>query len=158
MNDTLNVQTNVNAQTISPKSIAVSLLLLRLGIAIVFIMWTLDKFINPAHTAAVFKAFYGFDGLSSALSAVLGVVQIIIVIAFTIGFKRTLSYGAILIMHGFSTMISFSRYLDPWEGANLLFFAAFPMLAACIALFILRAHDIYSIDGQKATTSSAVSS
>ena len=134
-------------QIIEPKPLAISLLLLRLGIAIVFIMWTLDKFINPAHTAAVFKAFYGFEGLSTTLSVVLGIVQIVIVVAFTIGYKRTLSYGAILIMHAFSTLISYSRYLDPWEGSNLLFFAAFPMLAACIALFMLRAYDSYSIDG-----------
>ncbi len=31
--------------------------------------------------------------------------------------------------------------LDPLTDANLLFFAAWPMLAACIALFLLCEHD-----------------
>ncbi|MFD1009613.1 hypothetical protein [Oceanisphaera ostreae] len=31
-----------------------SLLFLRLGVFIVMIMWTLDKFINPEHSALIF--------------------------------------------------------------------------------------------------------
>lgn len=48
--------------------IANALLLLRLGVFIVMIMWTLDKFINPQHSEAVFENFYGLGGLSDAPS------------------------------------------------------------------------------------------
>jgi hypothetical protein len=75
------------------------------------------------------------------------VVQGLIAIAFLVGFKRTISYGLVLIIHGASTLISYERYLDPWTGANLLFYAAWPMLAAALVLFILRAHDGWTIDG-----------
>lgn len=44
-------------------------------------------------------------------------------------------------MHGVSTLVSWRDYLDPFEGPNLLFFAAWPMLAACFALFALRDFD-----------------
>ena len=42
-------------------------------------------------------------------------------------------------MHTVSTLSSWRQYLDPFD--NLLFFAAWPMLAACIALYLLRDHD-----------------
>ncbi len=34
--------------------IATALLLLRLSVFLVFLMWILDKFINPDHAAAIF--------------------------------------------------------------------------------------------------------
>jgi hypothetical protein len=39
----------------SNKELPLSLLLLRLGVFIVMFMWTLDKFVNLGHTAAVMK-------------------------------------------------------------------------------------------------------
>jgi len=36
---------------------------LRLGVFIVMLMWTLDKFVNPAHSAAVYENFYLIGGL-----------------------------------------------------------------------------------------------
>jgi hypothetical protein len=33
------------------------------------------------------------------------------------------------------------QYLNPWEPNNLLFFAAWPMLAACFSLYLLRELD-----------------
>ena len=35
----------------------------------------------------------------------------------------------------------FKQYLAPFEGPNLLFYAAWPMLAACFALYRLRDLD-----------------
>jgi putative oxidoreductase len=40
-----------------------------------------------------------------------------------------------------STLASFGKYVAPFEPHNLLFFAAWPMLAACIALYLLRDSD-----------------
>ncbi len=60
------------------------LFLLRAGVFIVMLMWTLDKFIHPGHAAGVFKKFYSIGGI---------------------------------------------------------FFAAWPMLAACITLYLLRDLD-----------------
>lgn len=124
-----------------------SLLLLRLGVFAVIAIWAVDKFVNPAHTAGVFKAFYSVEGLGANISYAMGVAQSLIAIAFLVGFKRTISYGLVVIIHGASTLISYERYLDPWTGANLLFFAAWPMLAA-VVLFILREYDGWAVDGR----------
>lgn len=116
-----------------------SLLCLRLGVFVVMVVWALDKFVNPAHSAGIFEAFYGIGGVSHTLVYLMGGLQIILVLSFLMGAFRTWTYGLILILHGASTLSSYSQYLDAFN--NLLFFAAWPMLAACLALFLLREAD-----------------
>lgn len=119
----------------------VSLLLLRLGVAVVMLAWSIDKLLRPEHAAGVFGAFYGMPGLGPTVFYVIGVVQLLVVLAFLAGAWRFWTYGAVLAMHTVSTLSSFRQYFAPFEGPNLLFFAAWPMLAACIALFLLRDLD-----------------
>lgn len=121
------------------RKVGISLLLLRLGIFLVMFMWTLDKFFNPGHAGKVFANFYGIEGLGSGLFTVLAAGQMIVIIIFLSGAIRRVSYGLVLAMHTVSTLSSWRQYLDPFD--NLLFFAAWPMLAACIALYLLRDHD-----------------
>lgn len=118
-----------------------SLLLLRLGVFIVMFMWTIDKFINPGHAAKVYEKFYYIAGMESAVMYVIGAIEIIILLMFLAGYMKKYTYGAVLIFHAVSTLSSFRQYVAPFEGPNLLFFAAWPMLAACIALFLLRDQD-----------------
>lgn len=126
------------------------LLLLRLSIFLVMLMWVIDKFVNPSHASGVFQAFYGVEGIGSTLVYVLGVIQLLIVIGFVIGFKKTITYGAVLLMHAASTLIAFPQYLDPFTSPNLLFFAAWPMLAACFAVFYLRDLDnVWTVDNSR---------
>lgn len=128
--------------------IATALLLLRLGVFIVIIMWTLDKFINPQHSSAVFENFYGVDGLSGTAFMFIGFLQLLVVLAFVAGFKKRYSYGIVLILHSISTLSSWQQYLDAFN--NLLFFAAWPMLAACMALYLLRDLDTrWTIDDRQ---------
>ena len=122
-------------------NLPLALFLLRLGVFIVFLMWTLDKFLNPEHTASVFEQFYFTPGLSSGFSYVLGLLQALVVIAFLVGYRKRLSYGLVFLMHFVSTVSSYQRYFDPWTAPNLLFFAAWPMLAAIAALYLLRDQD-----------------
>jgi hypothetical protein len=110
-------------------------------------MWTVNKLINPENAAAVFTKYYQLQSLSSYLVYLVGTLQAIVVLAFVLGAFRTYSYSAILILHGLSTISSYKQYLDPWTNPHLLFFAAFPMLAACITLFLLRDFDKFSVDG-----------
>lgn len=116
-----------------------SLLSLRLGVFIVMLMWTLDKFINPGHSARIFEHFYGISGSTDIIAYILGAIQLLLVIAFVMGIKKRITYGIIFVMHGLSTLSSYNQYLDGFN--NLLFFAAWPMWAACFALFILRDQD-----------------
>jgi putative oxidoreductase len=123
------------------KKLNASLLLIRLSIFLVMFMWTLDKFINPGHAAKVFEKFYAIPGLESIVLYGVGTIEMIILMLFVAGVQKKYSYGAVLVFHAVSTLSSFRQYLDPFEGGNLLFFAAWPMLAACILLFIFREQD-----------------
>lgn len=129
-----------NAQT-SPQSLKLALLLLRVGVFIVFFMWTLNKFLNPEYAAAVFAKFYLIEGLSIELAYAVGAVQALVIFSFLLGIKKQYSYGIVLLMHLGSTVSTYGKYLDPWSSPNLLFFTAIPMLAAIAALYLLRDED-----------------
>jgi hypothetical protein len=118
-----------------------SLLLLRLGVFLVMAVWVLDKFVNPAHTADVFQYFYFIKGLSAGAAYALGAVQAIVVLGFVIGFQKRITYGLVFLMHLMSTLSSYRVYLDPWAIPNILFWAAWPMLAAAFTLYYLRDQD-----------------
>lgn len=122
------------------RRVALVLLLTRLSIFIAFFIWVVDKFARPEHATAVIQTFYGL-GVGTAIAYILGVLQLIILIGFVIGFQKKLTYGLVLLMHAASTLVSFPRYLAPFDEANILFFASWPMLAACFALFYLRDLD-----------------
>jgi putative oxidoreductase len=125
-----------------------SLLLLRLGVFAVMFIWTLDKFINPDHAIGIFKQFYFLDGIARPIMYALGVVEMVVILGFVIGFKKRWTYGIVLLLHAVSTFSSLGRYLDPWK--NLLFFAAWPMLAACITLYLLRDDDtLYAVETKR---------
>jgi len=126
-----------------PKQLPFALLLLRLGIFTVFLFWTLDKLVNPEHAAKVFSVFLGLDGLGDSVFYLIGTVQLVLILAFVAGVLKTWTYGIILILHGVSTLSAFAKYLQPFD--NLLFFAAWPMLAACAALFLLREYDTLTL-------------
>lgn len=121
------------------KRIALSLMLLRIGVFVVMLMWTLDKFFNTAHAAAIYGKFYFIKDLAPTMVYLIGAVELAIIAGFVLGFKKKWTYGAVLVFHGVSTLASYMQYMSPFK--SLLFFAAWPMLAACFALFYLRDMD-----------------
>jgi hypothetical protein len=124
------------------KHLTLSLFALRITVALVMLVWNLDKFINPGHAATVYENFYRLGGLSSTVMYGIGAVEIVIVTAFLAGFMKRFSYGAVLVLHAISTLSSYKQYLAPFDGPNILFFAAWPMLGACLALYLLRDRDV----------------
>ncbi len=123
------------------KRLQISLLLLRVSVFLVLLMWTLDKILNPEHAAAVFGAFYSIGGLPPPAYTILGVLELVVISAFLAGIARFWTYGGVMVLHAISTVSSFHQYLTPFEPGHLLFFAAWPMLAACVTLFLLRDAD-----------------
>jgi len=125
--------------SVSAQRLAQVLLFTRLTVFLVMFVWTIDKFLNPAHAGRIFDHFYGISGVSANLVYAMGAIQMALVLAFLVGFQKRLSYGLILLLHAGSTLSSWRQYMDPFD--NLLFFAAWPMLAACVALYVLRDDD-----------------
>ena len=121
--------------------VAVALLVLRLTVFLVMLIWTIDKFVRPDHAASVYEHFYFLRGFGSAIIYAIGMAELVLLIGFLIGFAPWLTYGLVLVLHAVSTFSSFRQYLHPYEGPNILFFAAWPMLGACFALYYLRDLD-----------------
>jgi hypothetical protein len=123
-----------------------SLLALRLSCFLVMFMWTLDKIINPGHASAIFEKFYFLSGFGPSLMMGIAIVELLIILGFLAGLLKTFTYGLVFLFHAISTLSSFSQYLSPFEKGHLLFFAAWPMLAALFTLFLLREEDkLYSL-------------
>lgn len=120
----------------------ISLLILRLSIAAFLLVWALDKIIIPEHARAVFAKFYLLSNLPLLTLKLLGVAQVAVILVFAIGLAKTWSYGAIFIMHAVSTVSTYPHIIHPFsEGRQLLFWAAVPVLAATLSLFLLRDRD-----------------
>ena len=116
-----------------------ALLALRVTVFIVMFVWTLDKFVNPAHGMAIFEKFYGIGGVPEMAVYIMGLLQLALVFTFLGGVAKRYTYGLIFLLHGGSTLSSFPQYIDAFS--HLLFFAAWPMWGACFALYILREAD-----------------
>lgn len=130
-----------------------ALLALRIGIFILFIFWVVDKFVRPGHTSAVGVHFFGLGAMGKSTVYVIGIVELVILLAFVLGLFKTYTYGLVLLFHLASTLVSFPIYLAPYHEANILFFAAWPTLAACFALFYLRDQDTLWVIGVGGTAS-----
>ena len=124
-----------------------ALLLLRLSVFLVMFMWTLDKFLSPGHAAQVYTYFYRVGGLGNGVFYAIGAGELLLLLAFLVGYQKRITYGAVLALHAMSTLAAFRQYLAPLS--NLLFFAAWLMLAACFALYTLRDLDTRWVMGRE---------
>lgn len=102
--------------------------------------------LDTGHAAKVFAAFFGLGSLGETAFYAIGIAQLALILTFVAGLLKTWTYGAILVFHGVSTLSAFSKYLQPFD--NLMFFAAWPILAACVALFLLREYDTLTLSRQ----------
>jgi len=130
---------NTQTHPINQDHLKLSLFLLRLGVFIVMFAWTLDKFIDPAHAVRVYENFYMIGGLGHTIMLAIGAIEMLIILAFLAGLWKRYTYGFVMVVHGVSTFSSWEKYTI---DISLLFFAAWPMLAACIALYLLRDQDV----------------
>ncbi len=126
------------------------LLLLRLSVFLVMFMWTIDKFIQPQHASKIMESFYFIPGAASSIIHIVGALELALLVAFVAGIAKKWTYGLVLLLHGISTVSAYKQYLHPFEPHNLLFFAAWPMLAACFALYYLREADVlWTVKGSR---------
>ncbi len=123
------------------KRLPLVLVFARITVFLVMLVWTLDKFIRPGHAAGVFSSYYFVPGMSAALMYTIAAIELVIIIGFVLGYMKRITYGLVLIFHFISTVSTFGAYFTPYSSVHLLFFAAWPMLAACFALYYLRDYD-----------------
>jgi putative oxidoreductase len=123
----------------SNSEFSVSLFILRLGLGVFLLLFGIDKLVAPATTVEVFTQYYGLV-VSHGMVYTVGALEILLGLAFLAGLWKTLSYGLGLLLHAVSTLATYQELLSPF-GENHLFLAAIPVLAAFIALFLLRRQD-----------------
>lgn len=121
--------------------LALSLLVMRLSVFLVLLMWTLDKFLRPKHASHVFEQFYGLSEFTGAWMTTLAIIELLIIVLFVLGLFKELTYLAVLMFHTISVLSSYQAYFTPFNAPHLLFFAAIPMWAACLSLYLMRDSD-----------------
>lgn len=122
------------------RKIQIGLLLIRVSVAAVFLAWTSNKIFFAERSVRMMSNYY-FLPFTPNILLILGILEIGLVLVFLSGKFRNWTYAAILIGHTASTLVSSPRFFPPYEFHALLYLTAFPMLGACIALYLLRDRD-----------------
>ncbi len=118
-----------------------SLLVLRATLGLFLLQWGAEKFVVPMNTPAIWGYFYNAN-IPVEAAYVFGVVEIALAICFFLGVLRTVAYGAGVMLHAVSVVVSWRQLIDPWgDSANHLFVAGVPVLGAFVVLFLLRRWD-----------------
>ncbi len=127
------------------KSTAYALFILRITLAVFFLIWALEKLLLPETANGIAGYFYGFK-LPGGVLTVVGLIQVALVLTFAAGAHRTLTYGSVAVYHICSTLSTWFILIDPYGRTTSgiphhLFLASVPVAAACIALFLMRKQD-----------------
>jgi uncharacterized membrane protein YphA (DoxX/SURF4 family) len=116
-------------------------LALRITLGLFLLQWGVEKFVVPQATALVWSYFYGMN-LSQTLGYVFGALEIAIALCIILGQFRTIAYGAALLLHAVTVVVTWRPLIDPWgDPINHLFTAGIPVLGGFLALFLLRHWD-----------------
>jgi putative oxidoreductase len=133
---------DTNESSLSAR-LELSLFLLRLGVFIVMLAWALDKIFNPGHAIMIFEEIYFIRGLGDTLMMSIGVIELIIILAFMAGLWKRYTYGFVIMVHAISAIAPWEKYtIEIGATYSLLYYADWPMLAACITLYVLRDLDV----------------
>lgn len=127
-----------------------TLAVLRVSLGVFLLLWGVEKFVIPEVTVQIWGGFYGV-GLAAALVPLVGALESALALAITVGLWRRATYGLGLLLHAVSVAATWRQLLDPWGlrsggSPNHLFLAGVPVLAAFVALYLLRDRDTWTLD------------
>jgi putative oxidoreductase len=132
---------------------AFAFLLLRVSVALLIILWGIDKIVDPAHGLAVSDRFYG--GLLSlpALMPAFGAAQVLVGGLALVGLFRRVVDPVVLLLNTASMLGVWRSILDPWgwymEGTNVLFFPSLTVFAASLLLVLNRDGETLVLDRRR---------
>jgi putative oxidoreductase len=121
------------------KTIIWGLWLLRFGLGIFLLLWSIDKMVSPISTVEIFAAQYFID-LSPSIVMIMGSLELTLSLLIMLGMYRTITYGAGLVIQIVSVAAHYPQLLDPF-GKNHLFIAELSILFGFTALFVMRNFD-----------------
>jgi hypothetical protein len=126
-----------------------ALAILRITLGVFFLLWAVEKLVMPEVNAAIWEKFFNIP-LAVNLSYPIGIVNGLMALALIAGFLRTFTYGYWLVFHSISVISTGNYLVKPFGSPNHLFLAGVPVVAAAVALFVLREYDSWSMDGKRA--------
>ncbi len=132
--------------SLCPKRLAYGLLILRVTLALFLGLWASLKFFRPEWMVNVFRGSYGLEFITQDYSFAVGSVQMLIVVLFVIGYKQTVFYALMLAMHLVGTFGAIPGFLNFTNYPNNLLLTSIPTLGAFAVLFLLRHHDLLTLD------------
>lgn len=130
-----------------------TLLFLRISIALLVFYWGVDKIVAPEHAVGVSDAFY--MGLLShpSLMPILGVLQVGVALLALTGLFRRIVDPVVLLINLGSLLGVWRSIVDPWgwvlEGTNVLFFPSLIVLAGCLVLIAFREDETFVLDRRR---------
>ncbi len=131
-----------------------ALLVLRVGLGVFLLLWSVDKMVAPEQTAKIFQFFYK-TALPASLAPAVGALEAALSLALLAGLWKTWTHGAALALHAISTLSTWKPLLTPF-GEHHLFIAAIPVLAAFVTLFLLRREDtLFTLGGGDGSSSAS---
>lgn len=125
----------------STRQLELALFILRLSIGAFLVVWTSLKFFRPEWMVNIFRNVYGQAWVTQDMSFFIGTIQGLLVLAFLVGFARTITYGLVTIMHATGVIGSIPGLINFTKYPNNLMWTAVATLGALVALFILRNWD-----------------
>lgn len=126
-----------------------SLFLLRLSVALLILVWGVDKIVNPAHGAGVAERFYfGILSTESVMPA-LGVAEIALAALLGAGVLRKITLPIVAVITGMTLIGVWRSVLDPlglYLGrTNILFFPSLIIFFAVLVLIAFRGEDRWAL-------------
>lgn len=127
-----------------------SLFLLRLSIGLLIFWWGLDKITNVEHAVRVSDAFYLGLLSHAAVLPVLGGLQMLLGVAYTVGLQRRWADPLVLLISTGTMLGVWRSVVDPFghflEGTNALFFPSLTVFAGCLVLIAFRKEEKIVLD------------
>jgi putative oxidoreductase len=118
-----------------------ALLALRITLGLFLLQWGIEKFIVPQNNVFIWGYFYGLN-VPQVVGYVFGALEIAIAACLFLGIFRSVAYGAALLLHTVTVVVTWRQLIDPWgDPINHLFIAGVPVLGGFLALFLLRHWD-----------------
>lgn len=127
---------------------------LRLGVFVVFFIWTVDKLLRPEHVASIFERYYFLTGLGREAMCLIGAVEILLILGFLLGLANCYTYGAVLILHAISIVGRVRQIRYPVRGPQSALLRRMAH-ARCLLRTLRSARFRHVVDHQQAPLTSA---
>ena len=127
------------------------LLCCRLGVFIVFLVWTYNKLIRPEHGVHIMGKFYSAPGLSEGLIIGFSIFELAMCVLLVLGYYKRVTRGFFVLLSllavGMPRVIEgYIRAITVEAHPTILYFTGFCLLACAFTLYYLRDYDtLFSI-------------